>query len=162
MRRALVLAVLAVGIEARAADPPALERTVRDALSAVSSGAYDQGIDALEALSDRGVFHPDASYARAQAYLERARSRGARPGDLGRALAALEEYVRARPGDEHAERAIDTIRQEIGRRRVRKGGPPVDQGPSLGRAIVGLLPENLWAAIAAIGATLLTLGVFHS
>jgi hypothetical protein len=160
MRRAPVLAVLlALGPPAQAAEPPALEQTVREALSAVSTGAYDQGIDALEALSDRGVSHPEASYARAQAYVERARSRSSRPGDLGRAVAALEEYTRARPGDERAERAIDTIRQEIGRRRVRQGGSPVDQGPSLGRAIVGLLPENVWAVIAAVGATLLTLGL---
>jgi hypothetical protein len=35
----------------------------------------------------------------------------------------------------------------------------VDQGPSLGRAIVALLPENVWAVIAAVGSTLLTLGL---
>lgn len=165
MRRAPVLAALAVmaalawGARAGAAEPPAVEQTVREAMSAVGTGAYDQGIDALEALSDRGVSHPDASYARAHAYLERARSRSARPGDLGRAVAALEEYVRARPSDDRAERAIDTIRAEIGRRRVRKGGSPVDQGPKLGRAIVGLLPENVWAVLAAVGASLLTLGL---
>jgi hypothetical protein len=158
MRRALVLAVLAIGIDAWAAEP-ALEQTVREARAAVGTGAYDQAIASLEALSDRGVSHPEASYARARAYLERARSRGARPGDLGRAVAALEEYVRARPGDERAEQAIDTIRAEIGRRRVRQGGSPVDQGPKLGRAIVGLLPENVWAVIAAVGAAMLTLGL---
>jgi hypothetical protein len=160
LMRVLSLAVFGLFVSpALASEPASAEATVKSALSSLDQGAVDQAVNELEALSDRGVSHPDASYARARVYVERARSRSARPGDLGRAVAALEEYTRARPGDSVAERAVEALRSEIARRRARSGSTPMDQGPSLGRAVVGLAPENVWALIAAAGASLLTLGL---
>lgn len=157
---ALVVAALLstpAAVRAQADEPPA--RTVQNAVAAVERGALDEAVSALESLSDRGFSHPDASHARAYAYLERARSRSAKPGDLGRAVAALEEYRRAGRDDARAEHALEVIRSEIGRRRARGGGSPVDHGLSFGRAVVGILPENVWAIVAALGSTLLTLGL---
>ena len=160
-RRALLLAALITSAGPLYAEPAETpEKTLSSANAAVERGAFGEAIDAFEALSDRGFSHPDASYARARAYLERARTRAAKPGDLGRAVAALEEYRRARPKDgERVERALETVRAEIGRRRVRSGGSPVNHGLSIGRAIVGLASENAWAVVAAIGSALLTLGL---
>jgi len=161
MKRASVLLAASLGFAAPAlADTPASpEKTLEAASAAVASGAFDQAVGELEALSDRGYFHPSASYARARAYLERARSRSARPGDLGRAVAALEEYRRLEPGDAQIAQALETIRAELGRRRARRGGSPIDQGTPLGRAVVGLLSEDVWAVLAAIGSALLTIGL---
>jgi hypothetical protein len=160
-RRALLLvALLLIPAAARAEAGESPEKTVAAARAAVERGAFNEAVDALEALSDRGFSHPGVSYARAQAYLERARSRSAKPGDLGRAVAALEEYRRERPSDSaRAERALETLRSEIARRRVRSGSSPVNQGLSIGRALVGLASENVWAVIAALGSALLTLGL---
>jgi hypothetical protein len=157
MKRALVLAASLTFALPALADAP--EKTIQIAAAAVERGAFDQAVDELEALSDRGFSHPAASYARARAYLERARSRSARPGDLGRAVAALEEYRRLRPGEAQVDRALETIRAELGRRRARRGGSPIDQGTPLGRAVVGLVSEEVWAILAVVGSALLTIGL---
>jgi hypothetical protein len=52
------------------------------------------------------------------------------------------------------------VRSEIARRRSRTGDPvEIQSGFSLGRSIVGLLPENVWAATAAAMALILCLAI---
>jgi hypothetical protein len=110
-------------------------------------------------LADRGFVHPDASYDRAYVYVERARSRARRPGDLGRALAALEEAELLRPGDDGVSQALTRLRSELSRERARSGSSPTIERPTLGRAVAGLLPENVWAIAAIVGSSLVTLGL---
>lgn len=150
-------ALLSCG-HAAAAGNDAPEALLASAISASEQGAFDEAVDQLELLSDSGFVHPDASYARAYVYVERARSRAKRPGDLGRAAAALEESRLLRP-DDSVDEALTTLRSEISRQRAREGSAPVLQRPSLGRAVAGLLSENAWADAAALGSTLVTVGL---
>ena len=129
------------------------------ATSALKRGAYTEAIDDLELLADRGFVHPDASFNRAVAYVERARSSGAVPGDLGRAAAALREVLLLRPNDDEAETGLARIRAEIARRHAREGTAPVMARASLGRAATSLLAEDSWALIALVGSLLLSTGL---
>ena len=117
---------------------PRDQKLFQAAVSALARGAPSKAIDQFELLADHGVVHPDISYDRALAYIERARSPHAQPGDLGRAVAALSEDLALRPGDEAAKILL-------GRR---SGTTSLLARPSLQRAIVGLLPENIWAGLA--------------
>lgn len=157
---ALALFAIANGSRAATTDPPQTpERTVQAALSAVERGAFDEAVDGLELLADQGFVHPDASYDRAYVYVQRARSRSRRPGDLGRAVAALEEARALRGDDPQIDSALEAIRAEISRLRARQGNSPVVQRPSLPRAITALLPENVWAVTTALGSGLITTGL---
>lgn len=164
MSRPSSLLVLAIGLFAGqvfAANPAAEgapEAVLAASVSAAQRGAFDEAVDQVELLSDRGFVHPDASYARAYAYVERARSRASRPGDLGRAVAALEESLLLRP-DAEVEGALSTLRAEISRRRARAGSSPVLQRPSLARAVTSLLPEGVWVNSAVLGSILVTAGL---
>jgi hypothetical protein len=128
------------------------------ALAALKKGADNQAIDRLELLADQGFVHPDASLARAAAYIARAEGKNPRSGDLGRAAAALSETLLLRPGDAQAERGLEAVHAEIARRQTRQGENVVVR-PRLGRAIVGLLPEQAWALLAALGSLVLSAGI---
>lgn len=138
---------------------PAPTAELAEALRALDAGAYGDAIDRLELLADRGFVHPDASFDRAVAYLGRARGSQRQPGDLGRAAAALAETLALRPGDQEAESALEAVRQEIGRKRARTGGAPLVARPRLLRAFVGLLPEQAWGTLAALGSFSLAWGL---
>jgi tetratricopeptide (TPR) repeat protein len=160
MRASLALVLTATWLApltALGADDPAA--AVAAAVTSLEKGNYDDAIDRLEALADQGFAHPDASYDRAAAYVARARSPNARPGDLGRAAAALEETLRLRPGDADAEHALERVRGEIARRRARAGADPVVAKTTLSRAVLELLDESVWAALAALGSLALTAGL---
>lgn len=135
------------------------EALFAEGVAALQKEAWDEAIDRFELLSDRGFAHPDASYDRAFAYVRRAGTRAARPGDLGRAAAALSETLLFRPDDVAAERALERVRQEITRKRAQRRIAPVDQRQSLGWAVVGLLPERTWALLAAAGSLALAVGL---
>jgi hypothetical protein len=152
------LGVLSAGARPARADAAA-ERDFQAANDALKRGAYTEAIDTLELLADHGFVHPDASFDRAVAYVERARSSAAAPGDLGRAAAALCEVLVLRPDDEAAEAGLSRIRAEISRRHAREGTAPVMARPSLGRAVTSLFDENVWALVAASGSFLLALGL---
>jgi hypothetical protein len=154
----LMVALSLVAARAGAADADA-EKLFQDAVSSLARGALDDAIDRFEVLADRGVVNADASFDRALAYVERAKSPAARPGDLGRAVAALEETLSLRPSDAEAEQALERVRGEIARRRARQGAEPVMAKTTLSRAIVAVLPESVWAILAAVGSALLTLGL---
>jgi hypothetical protein len=154
----LTFAALLICVPAFSAPSEAPEAVLAEAAAATQRGAFDEAVDALELLSDSGLVHPDVSYMRAYVYIERARSRARRPGDLGRAAAALSESLLLRPDDD-VERSLATLRSEIARQRAREGSAPELQRPSLGRAVTSLLSENAWADTAALGSALLTAGL---
>ena len=162
MRRLILILLtllLALCAASAFADPSDSARDFAAASAALKRGAYTEAIDTLELLADRGFVHPDASFNRAAAYVERARSSSAEPGDLGRAAAALSEVLILRPDDEAAEAALSRISGEISRRHAREGTAPVMARPSLGRAATSLVDENTWASIALVGSLLLTFGL---
>jgi len=155
----LLVALLALAVTPAFGAAGESERDFAAASQALKRGAYTEAIDTLELLADRGFVHPDASFNRAVAYVERARSSAASPGDLGRAAAALSEVLILRPSDEAAELGLARIRAEISRRHAREGTAPVMARDSLGRAATSLFDENVWAALALTGSFLLTLGL---
>ncbi|HEY6557204.1 MAG TPA: hypothetical protein VI072_08020 [Polyangiaceae bacterium] len=150
---------LALGAQAARVSAQTPEELFRQGVAALQSGAHDDAIAHFELLADRGFVHPDASYDRASAYVKRAASSAARPGDLGRAAAALSETLLLRPSDTAAETALERVRSEIARRRAREGASALMLQKRLSRAIVELLPENVWALSAAAGAFFLTVGL---
>lgn len=162
MKRVLAFALVALALAASgpcyAADAEQPAQVIREALAAVQRGAFDNAVDQLELLADRGFVHADASRARAYVYVQRARSRAQRPGDLGRAIAALEEVEQLDPKAELGPK-IEVLRAEISRQRAREGTSPVLQRPTLGRAVTSLLPENVWAGVSVLGAALLSVGL---
>lgn len=157
-RFAVVLSALLALASVASADASS-DGIFRSGVSALERGAWDEAIDQFELLADRGFVHPDASFDRAVAYVERARTSSARPGDLGRAAAALAETLELRPGDREAEAALEAVHAEIARRRAREGSEPITARPSLARAIVALANERVWAAGAALGSFALSVGL---
>jgi hypothetical protein len=137
----------------------ARETQFLEATAALKQGASSKAIDIYELMADHGFLHPDASFNRAVAYIKRAESPQARPGDLGRAAAALSEALLLRREDAAARDTLRLVREEIGRRRARQGAQQVSVSPSLTRAVVGLLSETAWAVLAALGSFMLTLGI---
>jgi hypothetical protein len=69
-------------------------------------GRPSEAIRTLEAVADRGVYHPDLSYNRALGYLDRAKTPASQPGDLGQAAAGFAEVLEFRPDDAEAERGL--------------------------------------------------------
>lgn len=159
----VALSMLVLGTaHAEAPTPTDLDNPValfRAGVAALDRGAVGQALDHFELLADRGFTHPDVSFNRAVAYVRRARSGHARPGDLGRAVAALSETLALRPDDAVAEQALSVLRAEIARKHARKQEGSLVVRPSIARALVGLLSENTWAIIAAVGSVLLTAGL---
>jgi hypothetical protein len=165
---AALLACAALAITARAdedapqeeTDPAALFRGANEALAA---GRPGEAIAKLEALADHGVVDAVVSFDRGLAYAARVRAGAEQPGDLGRAAHGFEE-TRELTRDPNlaadATSALTIVRSEIARRRSR-GGDPVEihSGASLGRSIVGLLPENAWATLAALTAVALSIAI---
>lgn len=126
--------------------------------AALERGAFSEAIDRLELWSDQGVVHPDLSFDRGVAYLGRAESNAARPGDLGQAAAAFQEARELRGDDDEAAVILERIRARISELRG-KGDAGVIARPRLLRALLGLIGENVWAVIAALGSLGLTLGL---
>jgi hypothetical protein len=141
-------------------NPAALFRAATDALGG------DRPVEAiakLEALGDRGVIDPVVSYDRGLAYAGRVRAGAEQPGDLGRAAHGFEE-ARELSHDsalvDDATKALADVRAEVAHRRSRSGDPiELESGLSLGRSIVKLLPENVWALLAALSSLALSVGI---
>lgn len=157
MKRRAVVAFLLLSSSAAADEPATVEQQDPSAIfrAATDALAGDRPADAiakLESLGDHGVVDPVVSYDRGLAYALRVRAGAEQPGDLGRAVHGFEEARelsndRALASD--ATRALVAVRAEIARRRARAGDPvELQYGVSLGRSIVGLLPENTWAVLA--------------
>jgi hypothetical protein len=148
--------LLALGASVARAETPAASYSA--ALAALTKGADNEAIDRLELLADQGVVSPDASLARAAAYLSRADGANAEPGDLGRAAAALSEALLLRPDDSQAERGLEAVQAEIARRHSKQQESVVVR-PRLTRAITTLLPEQAWALLAALSSLTIAAGV---
>lgn len=129
------------------------------AVAAFNKGAPTEAIQHFELLADRGVKHPDISYDRAVAYLARARSAQAKPGDRGRAACALSEALVLRPEDKGAEALLVQVDHELSRERSRRGTPSLLARDRLSRALVGLLSENTWALASLLWSLVLTVGI---
>jgi hypothetical protein len=167
MRRWLAAAasVLLVGLIApstRADDDTAA--LFAQATQALKDGRAGDAAAAFEALADRGVVDPVASYDRGLAYAMRVRIGAESPGDLGRAVHGFEEARDlSRDGALHedASRALTVVRSEVARRRMRAGEPvEVDPGRSLSRTVAGLLAEDTWAIVAVVASAVLALVLF--
>jgi hypothetical protein len=159
---AALLVLLTCTSPARAEDDPAA--LFAQATQALKEGRAGDAIASFEALADRGVVDPVASYDRGLAYATRVRIGAEVPGDLGRAAHGFEEardLSRDSRLTEDATHALTVVRSEVARRRTRAGQPvEVDPGRSLTRTVASLLPEDTWAALAVASSALLALGLF--
>lgn len=124
-----------------------------------------EAIANFEALGDRGIIDPVVSFDRGLAYAARVRAGSGteQAGDLGRAVHGFEE-ARELSSDKalvrDATTALTVVRAEIAKRKSRAGDPlELDTGTSLGRSIVRLLPENVWAILAALASLAVSIGL---
>src|SRR5262249_17220596 len=130
---ACALVIASIARPARAADDD-IESLFQKGVAALRSESVNEAVDEFEALADRGFVHPDASFNRSLSYLGRVRAGIERPGDLGRAAAALEETLLFRPDDREAESALELVRAEVARRRSKNGeSAEVESRPTLER-----------------------------
>jgi hypothetical protein len=135
------------------------------ATTALRDGRPGDAIAEFEALADRGLLDPVASYDRGLAYADRVRVGAEVPGDLGRAAQAFEEARELSRDPElidDATKALTVVRGEIARRRLRAGQPVemVDAGRTFGRAVASLLREDVWTALCALASIALAVGLF--
>jgi len=141
-------------------DPSALFRGAQEALAADRPG---EAIAKLEALADRGIVDAVASFDRGLAYAARVRAGAEQPGDLGRAAHGFEEtreLTRDPSLAADATSALTIVRSEVARRRSQAGDPvEIEHGFSLGRSIVDVLPENVWAVVALVMALALSAAI---
>lgn len=171
MRVRVFFAAMLVGIVAHADEPQATvedrdpQAVFREATDALAGERPGDAITKLESLGDKGVVDAVASFDRGLAYARRVRAgAGAeQPGDLGHAAHGFEEareLTRDRALADDATRALTAVRAEVARRRARSGEPvDLEHGVSLGRSIVGLLPENVWALLAIALTSILTIAI---
>lgn len=166
MKRAAAIAfclVFTSGIAAAdepAEDPQAL---LREATQALVNARPGDAIAQLEALGDRGVVDAVVSFDRGVAYAERVRAGAERPGDLGHAAHGFEEALRLTHDPalkRDATQALAVVRAEIARRRARAGDTvDIEHGASLGRSIVEVAHENVWALAAALTSLVLAVAI---
>lgn len=134
----LLLAALAPSL-ARA-QPRSLPELFRAANQDAAEGRYDAAAAGYEQLVELGVDDADVFYDLGLAY--------AHLGRHGRAIAAFERAVRARPGDDGALAGLEASRAVLGRRRAeREGEAVVDAGTTLGESVFTSLSEDLLAAV---------------
>jgi hypothetical protein len=131
---------------------------------ALGDGRVGEAIATFEALADRGVEDPVASYDRGLAYAARVRAGAELPGDLGRAAQGFEE-ARDLSRDPHlqadASAALTVVRSEVAKRRMRAGEPAeVDPGRSFASSLSSLLAEDTWAFLCAAAALASAAGLF--
>jgi hypothetical protein len=150
---------LALARGARADVPAPTPDDLAKVQASLDRGAYSEAIAQLELWSDQGVVHPDLSFDRGVAYLGRAESPARRRADMGQAVAAFEEAVRLDPSDEEAGHSVERIRAELAERREKRANDRVVARPRLSRALLGLIGENVWAGLGALGALALSAGL---
>lgn len=157
----VAIAITSCSFAARAqaaVEPPSAEE-LGEVRAELQRGAFSEAIDQLELWSDQGIVHPDLSFDRGVAYLGRAESSARRPADLGQAAAGFQEALHLDPTDAEAELALERIREVISQRRAKRDSAAVAARPRLLRALLGLVSENVWAALAGLGSVLLSLGL---
>lgn len=163
----VAMATILVCPVSAAADEPA-EATPQSLFAsgakALHDGRVGEAIAAFEALADRGVEDPVASYDRGLAYAARVRAGAELPGDLGRAAQGFEEardLSRDPRLQADASAALTVVRSEVAKRRMRAGEPAeVDPGRSFASSLSSLLAENTWAILCAVAALASAAGLF--
>lgn len=163
-RLAIAIGLCAATLVSSARATEETDALFRDGTAALEAGRPAQAITNFEALADRGVVDPVASYDRGLAYAMRVRLEAEVPGDLGRAAHGFEE-ARALTADpalaKDAKTALATVRTEVARRRAKAGEPiEVDPGMPVLRSAAAALPEDVWLAIAALASIALAVGAF--
>lgn len=156
-----VVLVVAGFSSARAGAAPKLPEPgeIAEVAASVSKGAFSDAIDRLEHWSDLGLVNPDLSFDRGVAYLGRAESSAARPGDLGQAAAAFEEAAELDPDDRVASDMAGRVRELILERRAKREDAGIVARPRLARALIGVVGENVWAGLAGLGSLVATFGL---
>lgn len=142
MRALLALAALVLALVPglAAAQASSLPDLFRAANQDAAEGRYDAAAAGYEQLVELGVDDADVFYDLGLAY--------AHLGRHGRAIAAFERALRARPGDEGALTGLEASRAVLGRRRAeREGEAVVDAGTTLGESVFTSLSEDLLAAV---------------
>jgi tetratricopeptide (TPR) repeat protein len=118
---------------------------------AASLGNHRAAVEGYEQLIDLGVDDPDVFYDLGLAY--------AHLGQHGRAVAAFERALRARPGDAGALAGLEASRAVLGRRRAeREGEAVVDAGTTFGESLFVSVSEDA-LAIAVLVLTALFFGL---
>ncbi len=133
-----------------------------EAKKAIDSKRPGEAIDKLELLADRGTLNATTSFDRGRAYAERVRTGHEEPGDLGRAVHGFEEARELSHSGaiyDNATRALEVLRGDIARRRARSGDPVEMDELSLGRSLVRLLPQDVWAFLAIACSVTLTIAL---
>ncbi len=161
---AFALLAIFSGAPAFAQDDPSPDALAHDAVEALRAGHPADAIANFEALADRGVVDANMSFDRGLAYAQRVRVGGEQPGDLGLAAHGFEE-ARSLTGDsalkDDSTKALSIIRAEVGRRRARAGSPvDLEQTPLLRDAIVGIVSEDTWCALALVASVILASALF--
>lgn len=163
-RRAPALALLAAGVlmavtDAHAQAPPGLDAVMAEVEADCQRGAFSEAVDQLEALSDRGVVQADVSFNRGLVYVRRAESPVKQRSDLGQAAAAFQEALELDPSDHEASILLERVREEISEGHASGSAEPLMARPRLLRAVLGLIGEDVWAALALLGSLALTVGL---
>lgn len=155
--------VAAVAASARA-DTDETQKLFDDGVAALKDERPNEAVASFEALADRGVVDPVASYDRGLAYALRVHANAEQPGDLGRAAHGFEEAI-ALTTDEHlaadARAAVSAVRSEVSRRKAREGVTvDVEQRASPWRSLTHLVAEEAWTAIAIACSLILGAALF--
>ncbi len=130
-----------------------------EASAALIAGEPERAVDALERLADEGVVHPDVSFNRGLAYLRRAESPQAKPGDLGQAAAGFAESLALSPDDTEAGWGLEEARLRVARRNAHAQGQAVIDTEPLGERLLALVSTRWAFAVAALGSLVLTFGL---
>lgn len=158
LARALAVALLFLGTEqahaAPAFDPAVLEAATND----IAQTKFDSAIARLESAADGGSVHPDAAFTRGVAYLRRALSERAQPGDHGQAAAAFRETLLLRPQDGEAELALEQTRLAVARRSANVEEQLLDTLGLGERVLLSLSPWLLFW-LSALASSLATVGL---
>lgn len=113
-----------------AARADSLEEIFERGNAAFFRGDYDAAAREYRALTDAGVVDPDVTYNLA--------ATEARRGNYGEAIQLFERTLVLRPGDDDAERALESVRNYLGRRRAEgRGEAELETRPPLGEALFG-------------------------
>lgn len=147
MTRALLVVLFSLVPALASAQPRSLPELFRAANEAAFQGDHVTAAHGYEQLVELGVDDPDVFYDLGLAY--------SHLGQHGRAVAAFERALRARPGDAGALSGLESSRAVLGRRRAeRQGEAVVDAGTTLGESIFVSVSEDM-LALAVLGLTAL-------
>lgn len=140
------------------------EDVLASGIQAIADERPNDATSAFEILADRGRVDPVASYDRGLAYALRVRTGNESPGDLGKAAHGFEEAIALTDDPalrRDAQRALEQVRTEVGRRRAREGtAVELDVRRPLWRALGQALPEDAWAGLAIAASMLFAVALF--